>query len=81
MKNEYTLSLSAGDKVKLSAGFLAQEGYVAKKYENETGVVEEVITTWEPNDMICWDYHVVFPDGNVCGFYGGDLRRVENEQN
>lgn len=77
MKNEYTLSLSAGDKVRLSESFLSLGKYIAEKYRETTGVVEEVLTTWERDDMICWDYHVVFPDGNVCGFYGGDLRKVE----
>jgi hypothetical protein len=69
------LSPEKGDRVVLSDKVLRLGGYSAERYANTVGVVDEVLTDWEEDDSICWDFHVNF-NGNVCGVHWGDVRKI-----
>lgn len=70
-----SLDVNVGHRVVLSDEFLRRGGYIAERYANTVGVVEEVLTEWEKDDSICWDFHVNF-NGNVCGVHWGDVRKI-----
>ncbi len=72
-----SLELSAGDRVVLSDEFIAQGGTLVKRYRNTIGVVEKVLTEWEKDDPICWDYHIKFGDNaHSSGVHWGDVRKI-----
>ncbi len=67
-----------GDVVQLSAKFLDVGGYVASQIAAGQGYISEVITEWDKDDSICWDYIVVF-NNHSYGFHDSDLVLVTGE--
>lgn len=69
------LNVKVGDRVVLTDSFLAQNRYLGFEFGDTIGVVEEVLTEWASDDVICWDFHVSFK-GNSAGVYWGDVRKI-----
>ena len=68
------MEVSKGDRVVLTNEFIQKGSYLAQ-YTDAVGVVEEVLTEWDKDDLICWDVHVNFR-GNVNGVHWGDVRKI-----
>ena len=70
-----SLDVEKGDRVVLTDEFLNRGGVLSERYKNTVGVVEEVLTDWDADDSICWDFHVNF-NSNVSGVHWGDVRKI-----
>lgn len=71
--------LKVGDKIRFSDYAVARGIYAAITHVSEIGNLSEVITEWDENDSICWEYHVSFGEfkERIYGVMAEDITLVE----